>query len=122
MKDPTGRTIILNEDRSKPFTIGGVMEDFPANTHLQFDFLLTLTGVEFWPGEQSSWCCWNYNAYVRLRPDADPAQLEKKLLSIRDNYYVGYLQETGNQSVADVKKYQHFRLQPIGDIHLQSEG
>src|SRR5882762_1718248 len=121
-EDPTGRTIILNEDKTKPYTIGGVMYDFPANKHLQSDFLLTLTGVEFWPGEQTSWCCWNYNAYVRLRRDANPALLEKKLLSITNTYYVAYLKETGNQSAADVKKYQHFRLQPIGDIHLQSEG
>ena len=37
------------------------MEDFPSTSHLQYDFLLTLTDEEFWEGEQTSWCCSNYN-------------------------------------------------------------
>jgi putative ABC transport system permease protein len=121
-EDPTGRGIILNDDKSKIYTIGGVMENFPSNSHLQFDFFLTLTGVEFWPGEQTSWCCWNYNPYIKIRPDADPAELEKKLISLRDTYYIRYLEEEGNQAVADIKKYQFFRLQRVPDIYLKSEG
>jgi putative ABC transport system permease protein len=121
-EDPTGHVIILNEDKSKPYTIGGVMPDFPASSHLHYDFLLTLKGVEFWPGEQSSWCCWNYNVYLKLRPDADPVQLEKKLLGIRDRLYIGYLKETGNQSAEDVRKYHFFKLQPVRDIYLKSDG
>ncbi len=121
-EDPTGRTIVLNEDKSKIYTIGGVMENFPPNSHLEFDFFLTLTGVEFWPGEQTSWCCWNYNPYIKIRPDANPVELEKKLISLRDTYLIPYLEKEGNQSVADVKKYEFFRLQPVPDIYLKSDG
>jgi putative ABC transport system permease protein len=35
---------------------------------------------------------------------------------------VGYLEETGDQSLADVKKNHFFRLQPVRDIHLKSDG
>jgi putative ABC transport system permease protein len=121
-ENPVGKTIILNEDKSKLFTVGGVMEDFAATSHLQYDFLISLTDVEFWQGEQTSWCCWNYNVYLKLRPDADPREVEKKFLSMRDTYYVNYLQEKGDQSWTDVKKYHTFSLQPVGDIHLLSDG
>ena len=121
-EDPVGKIIILNEDKSKPFTIGGVMENFPLTSHLQFDFFITLKEVEFWPGEQTSWCCWNYNPYFRLKPGTDPVALEKKLLAIRDTHYMGYLEKTGDQNASDVKKYQLFRLQPVREIHLYSEG
>ncbi len=121
-EDPTGRVIIFNEDKSTPYTIGGVMENFPATSHLQFDFLITLAGKEFWNGEQTSWCCWNYNPYIKVRAGTDPVELEKKLLSIRDTHYMGYLEETGDQSAADVRKNHFFRLQPVSDIHLKSEG
>jgi putative ABC transport system permease protein len=121
-EDPVGRTVIFNEGKTRPYTIGGVMENFPGTSHIQYDFLITLTGEEFWPGEQTSWCCWNYSPYVKLRPGTDPKELEKKLLAIRDTHYVGYLEETGDQSLADVKKNHAFRLQPIRDVHLKSEG
>lgn len=119
-QDPTGQTVIFNEDKSRVYTIGGVMENFPVNVHLQYDFLITLTGEEFWKGEQTNWCCWNYNVYLRLQRDADPARLEKKLLSIRDTHYVGYLKEVGDKSVDDVRKYYALRLQPVSDIYLKS--
>jgi putative ABC transport system permease protein len=120
-EDPTGKTIILNDDKAQIFTIGGVMNDFPKASHLQFDFFITLTGKEFWPGEQTNWCCWNYNPYVKLRPGTDPAALEEKMLGIK-KIYIDYLVEQGNQSVGEVRKYHTFRLQPVSDIHLYSEG
>ncbi|MEX2235084.1 MAG: ABC transporter permease [Cyclobacteriaceae bacterium] len=118
-EDPVGKTIILNDDKSQPFTVGGVMEDFPRTSHLQFDFFITLTGKEFWQGEQTSWCCWNYNPYIKVRPGTDPAELEKKLLAMK-NIYIDYLAKEGNQSVNDVRKYLFFVLQPVRDIHLFS--
>ena len=121
-ENPVGRTVIFNEDKKRPYTVGGVMENLPVTSHLQYDFLITLTGEEFWPGEQTSWCCWNYNPYIKVRPGTNPEELEKKLLAIRDTHYVGYLEETGDQNLADVKKKHFFRLQPIRDIHLKSEG
>lgn len=120
--DPTGKTLILNDNKSSSYIIGGVMENFQATSHLQYDFLLTLTNKEFWPGEQTNWCCWNYNAYVKIRPDADAAALEKKLVHIRDAYFIDYLVKTGNQMVEDAKKNFFFRLQPVTGIHLWSEG
>jgi putative ABC transport system permease protein len=120
-EDPIGRTVVLNDERKVPFTIGGVMPDFPATSHLHFDFLITLQDVEFWPGEQTSWCCWNYDVYLRLRPDADPHVLEQKLTSMRDKHLLGYMKEVGDQSIDDVRKYHHFGLLPVRDIYLTAE-
>ncbi|HEY5747896.1 MAG TPA: ABC transporter permease [Chryseolinea sp.] len=121
-EDPRGKSIILNDDKSKLYTIGGVMKDMPENTHFQFDFLISLKEQEFWPGEQSSWCCWNYNVYVKLRSGADPLALEKKMTAMCDTHFIKYLEEQGDQSAADVKKNHFFRLQPVGNIYLKSDG
>lgn len=117
-ENPVGKLLVLNDDKTKVFTVGGVMDDFPPNRHINFDFFLTLSNVEFWKGEQTSWCCWNYDVYVRLRPDANVSELEGKMLSIKNTYYVGYLKETGNASAEDVRKNHTFKLQPVGDIYL----
>ncbi len=121
-EDPTGKIIILNENKTRPFVIGGVMEDFPENSHIHFDFFITLSGKEFWPGEQTDWCCWNYDTYIQLRPDASPEALQKKLISVRDNYLIPYLKKNGDQSVSDIKQYHAFGLQPVQDIYLNTGG
>lgn len=119
-KDPVGQTVILNENEEHPYTIGGVMENFPTNTHLQYDYLLTLTDEEFWEGEQTNWCCSNYNTYALLRPGVDPEAVETKLLSIRDNYLVRHFEERGNKWAAKAKNYLTYDLDPIADTHLRS--
>lgn len=120
-EDPVGKIVILNEEKSKPFVVGGVMQDFPAASHLHYEFLITLANVEFWPGEQTSWCCWNYEAYFKLRPDANLSLFESKLPKMRDTYLVTHLEREGDQSVADVKKYHFFGAQPVENIYLNSE-
>ena len=117
-EDPLGKIIILNEDKTKPFEIGGVMEDFPANSHLHFDFFITLANVEFWPGEQTSWCCWNYNAYVKLRPDTNIPDFNNKLTSMKDTYLLTHLEKQGDQSLADEKEHHFFGIQPVENIYL----
>lgn len=120
-EDPVGKIVILNNDSKNPYTIGGVMENFPSTSHLQFDFLLTLSGKEFWPGEQTSWCCWNYNPYLLVKPGVDVEQFEKKLASIKE-YFISYLRENKNQSLGDFQKYFSLHLQPVKDIYLKSDG
>jgi putative ABC transport system permease protein len=120
-ENPVGKTVVINDENHRPYTVGGVMEDRPVNSHFQYDFLITLKDWEFWPGEQTDWCCWNYNMYVKLRPGADRVALEKKLLNLRDTYLISYLEKMGDQSAADMKKYHSYRLEPVADIHLNPD-
>lgn len=120
-EDPVGKTIIFNDDLKRQYMVGGVMENFPITSHLQYEFLITLTGEEFWEGEQGSWCCWNYNPYVRLRADADPIAFEQKLQSIMPKHYVSFLKENGSANAEDVRKNHKIRIQAVGDIYLHSD-
>jgi putative ABC transport system permease protein len=120
-EDPIGKTIIFNDDLKRPYVVGGVMENFPIMSHLHYDFLITLTGEEFWKDEQTSWCCWNYNPYFRLHKDADPVAFEKKLQSIMPKHYVAYLKENGSASAEDVRKNHKIRIQALSDIYLHSD-
>ena len=121
-EDPTGKMIVLNDNNESRYKIGGVMEDFAPTSHLhQYEFFLTLKDKEFWEGEQTNWCCWNYNPYVKLRPGTDPVELEKKMLSIK-KVYIDYLIKEKNQGLEKFKKDYYVRLQPVSEIHLYSEG
>ena len=120
-ENPVGKTIILNEDYERQFVIGGVMENI-TSSHLSFDFLLTLIDVEFWRGEQTDWCCQNYDVYLRVKPGTDIPALEEKLLAVKEDYILRNLIDNENQFAEIVKKHRTFELQPINDIYLKSAG
>jgi putative ABC transport system permease protein len=120
-ENPVGKTIIFNNNESQPYTIGGVIEDFPSVSHLQFDFLITLTGHEFWKGEQTSWCCTNYPTYVLVKPGTDIAQLEMKMTKgVIEKYILPMLKEEGRADAEEIVKKGYLKLQPVSNIHLYS--
>jgi putative ABC transport system permease protein len=120
-EDALGKQLILDNDSENPFTIGGVMENPKANTHFDFDFLMTMTGKELWEGEQSDWWSSNYNIYVLLKPNTDVAALEKKLLGINKKYiFPAFLKNSNEAEAQSVIDNSRFFLQPISDIHLKS--
>ena len=70
-ENPVGKAMVVNNDDKNPYTIGGVINDFPSNSHFQYQFFMSLAQKEFWPGEASNWGATNYPTYVRLRPGTD---------------------------------------------------
>lgn len=119
--NPVGKVMILNNDEKNPLTVGGVFEDFPSTSHLSYDFLITMTGREFWPGEQTDWGASNYPTYALLRPGTNVNQLEKNLFGIAQKYYLPMLKAEGVPDADNIIKEVSFVLQPITDIHLKSD-
>jgi putative ABC transport system permease protein len=117
---PVGKVIYLNDDKTRPYKIGGVMQDRPANSHLQYDFLLSLAGHELWNGEQQTWMADNYNTYVRLRPGVNAVQLQGKLKVLYQKYLLPGLLANGTKDPQKIIDASSFELQPVKDIHLLS--
>lgn len=120
-QNPVGKVMYLNNDRTRPYRIGGVMENPPATSHLQFDFLLTLKGIEFYKGEQNNWNASNYPVYILVKPGTDAARLGRRISDdMVKNYILPALQSIGYKDAAIEVKKLSFGLQPISDIHLRS--
>ena len=120
--DPVGQVMYLNNDKTKPYKIGGVMENIPSTSHLRkFDFLLTLKGVEFYQGEQNNWDASNYPDYIKLRPGTDIAQFEKKVThDIIKNYYLPVMIKDGMKDAEKQAAKFSLHLQKVSDINLYS--
>jgi putative ABC transport system permease protein len=108
-----GNTFMVNYDRSKPYRITGVM-DFPSHSHFQYDFLISMKKFEIYSGEQTSWLGNAYHTYLKLRPGTDVARLEAKLSAITKKYIA--------PGDVEAEHRRSFKLQPVSDIHLKSEG
>jgi putative ABC transport system permease protein len=124
-EDPTGQMLILNNDVSRPYKIGGVIEDFPPTSHLQFDFLITLTEKEFGKGEQTRWMSQNYPTYVMVRAGTNVEALADKMTKgVIEKYYLpAFLAsgESNEKAIREMLGKGQLALQPLTEIRLGSD-
>jgi len=123
-ENPIGKTLVFGDQNDQPVLIGGVMQDFPVNTHLQFDFLISMKERSFFEGEQTTWNASNYHTYIRVSPSADVKGLGAKMMTaLFDKYLVPAFRQDGMdaKSIEQVKHAIHLELQPVSDIYLASD-
>lgn len=90
------------------FTVSGVMEDFPSNSHMGFDFLASFKSHRH--GKNPEWSPSNYYTYVKLKEGTDVGEFENKVEQIKEKYLGKDLAEYGYKT--------SFHLQPVSNIHL----
>ncbi len=120
-QNPVGKVMYINNDRTRPYTVRGVMENFPATSHLQYDFMATLTGMEFGEGEQNNWGQFNYPTYVLLKPGVNAKDFGQKMTTeIVKNYFLPSIMKGGTKNPGQQAAKINMVLQPITDINLYS--
>jgi len=124
-EDPIGKTVTVDEVNTVEIT--GVMADVPANSHLEFNFVIPLGSKAdraYGPDGPSnpglnSWTSVNYNAYFRLKPgvsiDSVTAQLPDM---VRRNVNTAALGLPGGMDGWDLLKVS---VTPYGDVHLNAK-
>jgi putative ABC transport system permease protein len=113
-----GKTLrIFGQD----FSITGVCENVPENSHFKFDFLGKWTDEFFAGGLRTNFITFSAHVYLVLKPGADPKALEAKFPAMVDNYAAAQIEQDLGKSWEDYKKegngYRYF-LQPLTSIHL----
>lgn len=99
---------------TQPYTITGVCENIPENSHLQFDALVsyaTLISPEN-HGADDSWTWSDMRHYLVLKPGTDHKALEAKFEAFSERYF------QGDKISGSVEK---FYLQPLAEAHLYSD-
>jgi putative ABC transport system permease protein len=104
--DPLGK--ILQGPDSAIYTITGVAENVPENSHIQFDMLVSIMEMRNQPVEWDNYDHYS-PTYVLLNQNADTNALESKLLEHTQKYF--------RHNADHVSLF----LQPLGDIHLRSK-
>ncbi|PWT75238.1 MAG: hypothetical protein C5B59_09410 [Bacteroidetes bacterium] len=119
-ENPMGKILVLNNDKTREYKIGGVMQGFPSNSHIHYDFLLSLTDYQLWNDEQTNWMASNYYTYVMLKPGVNVQQLQDKMRLILTKYYLPIMRASGDVEADKLLQNAKFELQPVRDIHLKS--
>lgn len=99
---------------SPPYVVKGICANVPANSHVQFDILLSYSTL-YSAGHKDpdeSWTWSNVRHYLLLKPGADHNRLDSKFAAFSERYF------QGDKVTESVEK---FFLQPLGDVHLNSD-
>jgi len=113
-EDPVSKVILVDDGEGGiQYTITGIFQDVPENSHVTFDFLLSIHNIIGDDDIQQAWGFTAFFTYLKLIPGADLDFLEEKTHEIRDIYY-GELLELLN--------LQHeYEFQLLSDIYLGSD-
>jgi putative ABC transport system permease protein len=109
-ENPMGRT--LTQERWGDFTVTGIVEDPPPDTHLDFSMLCTLsTATENagWREWIESWESDSFITYLLLEEGANVDEVQTRMQDL-----------IGRNVGAEVTAERRARLQPMSDIHFDS--
>src|SRR5207244_2628480 len=102
--DPVGKVLYLND--TLPLKVTGVFKDLPANTHLNFDIIISAVklGLEDYKGYQVA------HSYFKLRKDVDPTKLQEKLTHFSHIYFKEF--EKGSNNTVTIQIF----FEPLKEI------
>lgn len=105
-----GKEIRRND--GKTFVVQGVVEPFPQQSHLAFDFLASLKHLSHLERRKTQWGSASCYTYFLLNENANPLDLDEKLSAYIDENVADDDFKVGNN-------YTSFPFEPITDIHLK---
>jgi putative ABC transport system permease protein len=123
-EDPLGKTITLDIQGEKSFTVSGIIDAPPANSSLDFRILVS---QEHRPGYERNLTQWgNYNTptFVQLHPNTDLEKLSANLDALVQKYLGDRLERWRKESVRPVPpdvKLLEYTYTNLPDIHLKTE-
>jgi putative ABC transport system permease protein len=122
--DPIGKTISTGMDReNKKFTIVGLVEKLPENSHFDFDMLYSNASMSWYNSESNNWLDANFHNYVVLKPNTNYKAFEKKFNDYTLERIGPIIKRWQNLSIEEwyaKGEWVYFVFQPIKMIHLSS--
>ncbi len=110
--DPIGKNISFRGEHT--LVVTGVMQDYPKNSHMQFDMITSLKSYDNFDDWPQNWGWYDFYTYIRVDRQTDITLLSEKL--------DGFLLEKKKDINEEFGSREHLWLQHVPDIHLYSEG
>lgn len=108
-ENPVGKTV--KAGNKYLYTVKGILEDVPQNSHFKFNFLTgfeTLYRVQGGREEVERWSNFSYLTYVQLSEDSKPENVSNDIAAVTDRHMPD----------APIFKGTEWVLQPLKKIHL----
>jgi putative ABC transport system permease protein len=121
-EEAVGKTLSFDNNTTKLYTVTGVMENVPVNSHFHFAMFSSMTGFD--EAKSDSWMESNFFTYALLKEGYDYRKLEKKLPDMVEKYMGPQILQSMGMSLSQFRTKGNslgFALQPLTSIHLHSQ-
>lgn len=103
--EATGKSLKVD---GADYLVTGVMQDFPSNSHIDFDFLASFKTHRH--GRNPEWSPSNYYSYVKFQEGYNLSEVKGKIDQLSDKYFGEAMKAYGFTT--------SFHLQPVATIHV----
>ena len=121
-ENPVGKTLMLNNSTDETFTVTGVTENIPTQSHFDYNFFMSMSSLKD-SEENTNWLFNNYFAYVLMEDGTNLAAIRDKLSAFSARNFGPQFKAQQNidlEAIAAQGQYYRVDLQPVKDIHLYS--
>ncbi len=109
-ENPIGESLFWRGTRE--LKVSGVFEDFPENTHLDFEMISSLKSYDGFEEWINNWGWYDFYTFVKVSDNVSQSELDNKL--------AGYLDVKKKEFHEKYNIREQLWTQKIGDIHLYS--
>src|SRR5690606_22429566 len=119
---PIGKMFFIGSQGENKAEVTGIVADTPHNSHLKFDFLLSITT---W--QQLNYPIWLNSAvvtYFKIRPNTSIADVDNMYTHFTNTYISKEVEQFMQMNMAQLEQsgsFIRYTSQPITDIHLHSQ-
>lgn len=119
---PIGKTFAIGSQGETKAEVTGIAADVPHNTHLKFDFLLSLTSSQML--DYPMWLNSSVVTYFKIHPEGKIESVNDKYAYFIETYVAKEIQQflkMDLQQFTNSGSMIGFESQPLLDIHLRSQ-
>ncbi len=118
-EDPLGKRISLEADTNL-YTVTGVIQNIPGNSHFKFDMLGSLNSLG--NSRSTEWLNHNFYTYIVLKNGTNKASMEAKFPEVVLKYVGPEIKKFIGITIEDFQRAGNqfgYELEPLKDIHLK---
>jgi len=118
-EDPMGKRLSLEADTNL-YTVTGVIQNIPSNSHFKFDMLGSLNSLG--NSRSTEWLSHNFYTYIVLKKGTKKTGMEAKFREVVIKYVGPEIKKYIGITIEDFQKAGNqfgYELEPLKDIHLK---
>ncbi|MBT3250309.1 MAG: FtsX-like permease family protein [Candidatus Marinimicrobia bacterium] len=120
-ENPIGQRMMMED--STEYSVTGVIENQPSQSHIKFEFLASMNSMGEFP-DNDYWVSNSFMTYVHLTPGTDYHEITKKLNEMVIKYAGPQFQQIAGinfeEFISSGNRYR-YELEPFTDLYLISE-
>ncbi|MBS1950021.1 MAG: ABC transporter permease [Bacteroidetes bacterium] len=120
-EDPIGKTISIDNNGAKLFTVAGVIETPPANSSFDFKILIPQENRPYYEHNMKQWGSFNSPCFVQLVEKTDTSRFRANLDQVVQKYMGERLKKWRKEALIPIPndvKILELLFTPLTDIHL----